>query len=86
MLEVKEKSYLGWSVCRDCKNMYHIAELKKDLQVCPNCDFHFTLSADQRIKLIADKGSFEELFAHIVAEDVLGFVDSKPYKTRLKHL
>ncbi|MCH9618748.1 MAG: Acetyl-coenzyme A carboxylase carboxyl transferase subunit beta [Chlamydiia bacterium] len=83
--EVKE-SFTGWSKCVSCAEMIHESQIAMDLKLCPKCDFHFTLSVQERIDLLADDGTFEEKFQEVKASDILGFVDSKPYQKRLEVL
>jgi len=59
-------------------------ELERNLNVCPNCDHHHYLPCLQRIQLMSDDGSFEELDVGMGPTDPLQFSDSKSYKDRLK--
>ncbi|MFA5354705.1 MAG: acetyl-CoA carboxylase, carboxyltransferase subunit beta, partial [Thermodesulfovibrionales bacterium] len=56
----------------------------KNLHVCPKCNYHFRISAMERLSLIADEGSFMELDADLISTDPLEFKDTKPYKDRLE--
>jgi len=47
---------------------------KKNLKVCTRCNFHFKLTAYERIELLVDPESFVELDADIVSVDPLHFV------------
>jgi acetyl-CoA carboxylase carboxyl transferase subunit beta len=58
-------------------------QLDKVLRVCPSCGHHFRLSADARLVLLLDQGSFEERDAGLQSVDPLGFVDQKPYPDRI---
>lgn len=78
-----QKTLIGWQVCPSCKKMLHSLEIDNKIKLCPKCDFHFTLSSEQRIALLADKGSFVDLFQDVIAQDILGFKDTKTYKERL---
>jgi acetyl-CoA carboxylase carboxyl transferase subunit beta len=80
----KQDGYSGWLKCTDCQELIHCDELAKNLNCCPKCNFHYRLSQDERIALLADKGSFFPLFTEISSADPLNFVDSMPYKERLK--
>ncbi|NNF38922.1 MAG: acetyl-CoA carboxylase carboxyltransferase subunit beta, partial [Gemmatimonadetes bacterium] len=51
--------------------------------VCPNCGFHFRITADQYVDLLLDEGSFEEADTHLRSADPLGFVDLKAYGDRI---
>ncbi len=52
--------------------------------VCPECDYHWYVSAQERIRQILDEGTFEEWFADLAPVDPLGFADKKAYRDRLK--
>jgi acetyl-CoA carboxylase carboxyl transferase subunit beta len=54
------------------------------LNVCPKCGYHLRLTVDQRLVLLADRGSFEEVDADLEAADPLGFRDSVPYTERIR--
>ena len=54
-----------------------------NLWVCPRCDHHGRISADQRLKILMDEG-FAILPQPEVKEDPLKFRDSKRYIERLK--
>lgn len=62
--------------------MYY-KEIESCFNVCPKCNYHMRISADERIKLLSDEGSFIEYDANLEAIDPLKFVDSKSYKKRL---
>ena len=73
-----------WSKCKGCNEIHVEAEVKANLGVCPRCDHHNVLSARQRVNLLLDEASFEELGQGLEPLDPLGFVDSKKYKDRIK--
>jgi acetyl-CoA carboxylase carboxyl transferase subunit beta len=58
-------------------------QLDKVQRVCPNCGHHFRLSADARIALLVDHGTFTERDAGLQSVDPLGFVDQKSYPDRV---
>ncbi|HEY8368333.1 MAG TPA: acetyl-CoA carboxylase, carboxyltransferase subunit beta [Thermodesulfobacteriota bacterium] len=72
-----------WSKCGNCSEIIYNKELERNLSVCPKCQYHFRISAADRIALVADEGSFVEIDAHLVPSDPLGFEDSKPYPERV---
>jgi acetyl-CoA carboxylase carboxyl transferase subunit beta len=80
---VPRDGFSGWVKCQGCSEMLHVESLEKNLQCCPLCNYHFRLSLQQRIDLLADAGSFHELFDHIEPVDSLEFVDTEQYATRL---
>lgn len=54
------------------------------MNCCPKCDYHYRLAVEDRIKSLADEGSFREHFADLKPSDPLQFVDIEPYSQRLK--
>lgn len=73
-----------WFKCKECRYIMYRPELVKNQMVCPNCNYHHYLPCLDRIKLLADDGSFVELDTSISPADPLTFFDSKSYKDRLK--
>lgn len=71
-----------WSLCYNCNSQLPKKDLEHNNMVCPVCDYHFRISARDRIKLVIDEGTFEEKFANIKGVDPLEFVDTKPYYKR----
>jgi acetyl-CoA carboxylase carboxyl transferase subunit beta len=53
------------------------------LGVCPECGFHFYVSARDRIAQVLDDGTFEEWDANLQPTDPLSFQDKKRYSERL---
>lgn len=80
----KKDSFSGWLKCTHCNELIHSKELDQNVSCCPKCDYHYRLSSHQRIELLADQGSFVELFNEVTSNDPLDFVDTEPYKERLK--
>ena len=76
--------FSGWVKCADCKEMIHASELQENHHVCPKCDHHYRLSGMQRIALLADEGTFEEMFTEFKPADPLNFVDAEAYPDRIK--
>jgi acetyl-CoA carboxylase carboxyl transferase subunit beta len=73
-----------WHRCPACLTIIYARDFENNLRVCTSCGFHEKLSSQERVEMLVDEGSFEELDADIRAKDPLGFVDSKPYGERLK--
>lgn len=48
-------------------------ELLKNLNVCPQCEYHFTMNARERLDSFLDEGSFEELNREMVSVNPLQF-------------
>src|SRR5579883_1513335 len=81
----KKDSFSGWVKCTHCNELIHANELQENQHCCPKCNYHYRLSALQRIELLVDSGSFQELFSELKPVDALAFVDTEPYEQRLKN-
>lgn len=73
-----------WRKCPHCQEIIYAKEIERNLNVCPKCDYHFRISARERIALILDEGSFAERDAGMRSVDFLEFRDSKRYRDRLR--
>jgi acetyl-CoA carboxylase carboxyl transferase subunit beta len=72
-----------WMRCPGCEATIFRKEAEKRLGVCPECDYHWYVSARQRIKQLFDEGTFEEWDADLEPADPLEFVDKAPYRQKL---
>lgn len=72
--------------CKNCNEILIKDEVKEDSYTCSKCDYHFRISARQRLKLILDNGSFIEYDKELISQDPLNFPDynSKIEKARTK--
>ena len=73
-----------WTKCVECGEIIYNKTLEEDHKVCPKCDYHFTLSAPERVEQVADEGSFTEMDAQLVSSDPLSFCGPKSYAAKLK--
>jgi len=73
-----------WIRCEGCSATVYRRTVEENQHVCPECDYHFTVPGQERIRQLLDPDSFEEWFAELNPVDPLGFVDKKPYAERLK--
>ena len=71
--------------CPGCDEVVHDIELAQNLRVCPRCDYHFALSAKDRIDNLLDPESFVEMDADLKSVDTLRFQGMATYKDRLKN-
>jgi acetyl-CoA carboxylase carboxyl transferase beta subunit len=71
------------NTCPKCESHYRDDELEQNLRVCPQCGYHFSVRARERIDQLADQGSFEEEAGDLRSEDPLDFFDVRPYPERL---
>jgi acetyl-CoA carboxylase carboxyl transferase subunit beta len=70
--------------CPGCGEVVHEIELTENMRVCPRCDYHFELSAKERIANLLDPESFVEMDADLRSVDTLRFQGMASYKDRLK--
>jgi acetyl-CoA carboxylase carboxyl transferase subunit beta len=71
-----------WTSC--CKGPILKKDLEKNLWVCPDCNKHHRVKPSQRFDILFGKNNYQILETPIPQDDPLNFVDSKPYKERLK--
>jgi acetyl-CoA carboxylase carboxyl transferase subunit beta len=72
-----------WMRCNKCNEVIYKEDFVSLLDVCPECNFHNTISANKRIGSMLDEGSFEELFQDLVPVDPLEFKGKRPYQERI---
>ncbi|HCC69268.1 MAG TPA: acetyl-CoA carboxylase carboxyl transferase subunit beta [Nitrospiraceae bacterium] len=73
-----------WVKCDNCKEIVYRKEVEKNLKVCPKCNYHFRISARERIALLIDNNSFQEIEPNLSSDDPLNFKDQTSYKERIK--
>jgi acetyl-CoA carboxylase carboxyl transferase subunit beta len=73
-----------WIRCPQCKATIFRKEAESRHNVCPECEYHFLVSARDRIRQLVDPDSFEEWFTELRPRDPLEFKDRLPYADRLK--
>ncbi|MRR57890.1 MAG: acetyl-CoA carboxylase carboxyltransferase subunit beta [Deltaproteobacteria bacterium] len=73
-----------WTKCKSCGATIYSKEVQKNLNVCPKCDYHFRISAKERLELVLDKESFTEFDKDLESVDFLDFQDSKSYRDRIR--
>ncbi len=70
-----------WVKCDNCKEIIYRKEVEKNLKVCPKCDYHFRISASERLQHLVDEGTFLEVEDGLSPRDFLNFKD---YKDKFK--
>jgi acetyl-CoA carboxylase carboxyl transferase subunit beta len=83
-LKKKEMPDGLWTKCEDCKETLYNKTLEENLKVCPKCNYHFVLSAYERINILLDKDTFDEFDKDMLSADPLDFKGPKTYKDKLK--
>lgn len=74
-----------WKSCPECKKMFLGKQLKENLYVCTQCDYHFRIGANERFNIFFDNDQFEIIQTKRLAEDPNRFeTELKKYKDQLK--
>jgi len=72
-----------WTKCEECSETLYNKTLEENLKVCPKCNYHFILTAYERVNLLIDRDSFEEYDKDMISADPLDFRGPKTYKEKL---
>ena len=70
-----------WEKCEACGHTDIREKFVRNFNVCPNCDYHRRIRANDYCNILLDEGSMEELELEIRSTDPLGFPE---YPARLK--
>jgi len=62
-----------WTKCKKCNEIVFNKKLAENSMVCPKCDYHLRLSAEDRLALTIDEDSFIEFAADISSKNPLDF-------------
>lgn len=81
--EKKEAPDGLWHKCPKCKKTVTTKDLRENLYVCDNCNYHNRINSDEYFDILFDN-AYERLFEEIRPKDLLGFKDLKPYTKRLE--
>ncbi len=73
-----------WVKCNGCKEIIYKKEVIRNSNVCPKCNYHFRISARERLTSLFDDGRYQEVDTDIYSIDPLKFRDTKAYKDRLR--
>lgn len=74
----------SWALCPQCRQLVYGRKLVASLHVCPVCGRHNALTAPARIDQLLDHGTAVVLDLPVLTTDPLGFIDSLPYRERLR--
>ncbi len=73
-----------WVKCDGCREVVYSKEVRRNIETCPKCGFHFRIDAPTRIGILLDEENPPELFTNILPTDPLQFTDTKRYADRLE--
>ena len=57
--------------CEQCHSALYQKALQENLSVCPHCQFHFRMNANDRLHLVTDEGSFVEIDDTVTSKNPL---------------
>lgn len=63
--------------------MIYRKQMEANLHVCPECGHHFRIGGTERVRQLADPGSFQPMFTTLAPADPLRFNDLKSYADRI---
>jgi acetyl-CoA carboxylase carboxyl transferase subunit beta len=72
-----------WMKCPDCGGMIFKKEVEDRKKVCTECQYHFTITPQERIELMLDPGTWSELWAGLASVDALKFEGDVSYRKKL---
>ncbi|NMB12178.1 MAG: acetyl-CoA carboxylase carboxyltransferase subunit beta [Firmicutes bacterium] len=73
-VSIKQDTSAGlWQKCPQCTNLIYKKGLEKNYYVCEKCGFHFRIGVWERLRQVADEGSFMELHTDLASENPLEF-------------
>ena len=84
--ETKDKKEIPeglWYKCPQCKEIVSTDDHRKNLCVCPKCNYHERISTKEYFEILFDSGNYEELFENLHSGDPLNFTDRKKYTDRI---
>lgn len=59
--------------CPRCRNSVFEDEMKIEKMICPNCGYHARISAQERLKMTVDRGSFVEIDSEMKSRNPIDF-------------
>ncbi|MDP4087938.1 MAG: acetyl-CoA carboxylase, carboxyltransferase subunit beta [Bacillota bacterium] len=62
-----------WIKCSSCGKILYKSDVEENMQVCSNCNYHFRLSAWDRIRYILDRDSFMEFDQNMKSANPIAF-------------
>ena len=73
-----------WIKCPKCSEALYNKELERSQMVCPRCNQHLRIGAEERARYLFDEDAYQELDESLRSTDPLDFKDLKRYKDRIK--
>ena len=88
VVKPKEKTVVPnlWVKCDSCGEIIYKKDIEKNYKKCPKCDYYFYMSAEERIDLLIDEGTFFEYDIEVESSNPLEFpgYDEKLERAKIK--
>lgn len=72
-----------WTKCQQCGQALYKKSLEENLKVCTKCNYHFTMTAKERLGMVVEETSFTEFDTGLSSVDPLEFTGIKSYKEKI---
>lgn len=59
--------------CPECRKIHLTKEIQQNQKVCPSCQHHLKMTANERIAIFLDEGTFESFDNHLQTTNPLNF-------------
>lgn len=73
-----------WHKCSNCKATLLTDKLHENLSVCPECNYHEKIDAEDYFHILFGGSPYVEMYSDLIPRDFLQFVDLKPYQDRIE--
>jgi acetyl-CoA carboxylase carboxyl transferase subunit beta len=73
-----------WTRCNNCLRILYKQDILDNLAVCPACNFHFRISAAERMQMLFDDGKYTLFDQNIYPVDSLHFGNDQQYSQKLE--
>lgn len=73
-----------WTKCEACGVMTYTKDLRANQMVCLECNHHIRVYSNERIRQLADAGTWVPMDERLISSDPLKFRDRKSYSDRLR--
>lgn len=71
---IKKTKITGlWEKCPNCHEIIYKNDIENNLQKCPHCDYYFAMNAQERVDLLIDEDTFQEMDKNLSSENPLEF-------------
>ncbi|HRZ87626.1 MAG TPA: acetyl-CoA carboxylase, carboxyltransferase subunit beta [bacterium] len=69
--------------CEQCDELIYTKEIERACKTCPKCNYHFTLTAPERVAMMIDADTFIEHDTDLCSVNPLNFTGVKSYPDKI---